>query len=63
MRQTSSHSSARTGCTESRIEVTRLIFASFGLALTAASPTGTGMSQTARTSTHSQVPVVSSWSG
>ena len=31
MRQTSSHSVFRTGCTERRKEATRLIFASFGL--------------------------------
>ena len=53
MRQTSRYSSSVTGCTESRIEVTSDILASFSLALTSFSVTGFGISHTARMSTQS----------
>ena len=59
MRHTSFHSSAVTGWTESRAVLTSAMAASFGLALAAARLTGLGMSQTARTSTHFQMPVSS----
>ena len=42
MRHTSFHSAFVTGCTERRIEVTRLILASFRLPFTSASVTGFG---------------------
>ena len=56
MRQTSFHSGAVTGCTESREFTTSIILASFGFALTATSVTGFGMALSARTSTHCHVP-------
>ena len=59
MRHTSLHSSAVTGCTESRAVRTSAMSASFGLALAAASVTGFGTSHTARTSTHCHSPVSS----
>jgi hypothetical protein len=63
MRHTSAHSSGLTGCTERRAVRTSAIWASFGLALAAASDTGLGISHTARTSTHCHTPVSSLGSG
>ena len=59
MRQTSAHSAAVTGCTDSREFLTSTMSASFGLSLAAANDTGFGMSATARTSTHFHTPVSS----
>ena len=63
MRHTSFHSSGFTGWTERREVRTSVMSASFGLALASARVTGLGTSQTARTSTHFQVPVSSFGSG
>ena len=63
MRHTSFHSSGVTGWTESRAVRTSAMAASLGLAFAAASVTGFGISQTARTSTHFHTPVSSLESG
>ena len=59
MRLTIPHSSAETGCTESRELLTSTMSFSDLVALISASVTGFFTSLTAATSTHSQMPVPS----
>ena len=54
-RQICRYSSSVTGCTDSRIEVTKAIFSNAGLALISFSEIGFGRSQTARISTQSHL--------